>query len=425
MQLLSILLILVGGASLAATAPTCGPSTFVGTDAHVCIPIDGWCLSAGQCFYSKRLPAGTYCPNRVLQLCPGGSGVTKCDSAGATVACNSGDGYHLQSSSKSCVLCHGYELWDAASEKCVCASGTYATDIVGCAQCTDFGALVKTCTEAGPLTCTDGNVLYDGRCFASCPAATFADSPSTCKACDSGVAACSGAGPGSATACGTDSSGTQLYLYQGNCVTSNQCPTGANYVPPGTFADATSGTCVACAERFGEGAYTCTSQGATGCINAIAHEGRCLASCPGGTYQEGQHCNSCSTLSSGSPCSLDMATSCNYLLDEATSTCTSSCRLNPSGSLPATYRSGSACKSCGPLNVYACDEGGPYQCLGPSTYLPRARRPHKCITVDQCLALGQDRFIQRYGPGKILFECTTCNAGMVPTSDKYRCVYGP
>ena len=88
--------------------------------------IEGWCLSSGQCYSSKHIPEGTYCPSasgllkplpaqpltspllvradRVLEPCPGGPGVTKCDSGGVTLGCNGNTGYHLQSSSQSCVL---------------------------------------------------------------------------------------------------------------------------------------------------------------------------------------------------------------------------------------------------------------------------------------------------------------------------------
>jgi hypothetical protein len=45
-----------------------------------------------------------------------------------------------------------------------------------------------------------------------------------CSSCDPGEAACTGNGVGLATACATDAEGKQLFLYNGDCVSSESCP---------------------------------------------------------------------------------------------------------------------------------------------------------------------------------------------------------
>ncbi|TNY20482.1 hypothetical protein DMC30DRAFT_397696 [Rhodotorula diobovata] len=82
----------------------------------------------------------------------------------------------------TCVKCNGFEEFDPVSQECFCPSGTYKTDVVGCARCTDFGSLVKTCTDAGPVECNLGAQLYQGTCVDGCPMGTL-PSDSTCRTC--------------------------------------------------------------------------------------------------------------------------------------------------------------------------------------------------------------------------------------------------
>lgn len=61
--------------------------------------------------------------------------------------------------------------------------------------------------------------------------AYFAKVTGVCSSCDPGELACTGNGVGLATECGTDTDGKQLYLYNGDCVSSESCPAA-------TYADA-------------------------------------------------------------------------------------------------------------------------------------------------------------------------------------------
>lgn len=162
---------------------------------------------------------------------------------------------------------------------------TYFNDVTNCTKCP---AKCNTCTSLATCTsCNSPLAYYQGVCYTygTCPSG-LASNGTDCAPCNSavGCASCYG----SVTNCTSCTGG--LFLSGGSCTTT---------CPPGTYTDSLANQCkpcdTTCATCNGAGPTACATCTTGGMFPYLLANGRCSATCPGGTYGDSslQVCNNC------------------------------------------------------------------------------------------------------------------------------------
>ncbi|PRQ75195.1 hypothetical protein AAT19DRAFT_14217 [Rhodotorula toruloides] len=285
--------------------------------------------------------------------CP--SPFSKCSSATVATACASG---YL--SAGQCVT------------PAQCPSGTWA-DKTGkaCSPCADADA--KSCSNGSIGTALSCNTkyLFNGTCAASAslPSGYYGDdSTHTARACDAGVATCTGTGAGNALSCQLQRLPALRQL----------CRLVA--MPSGTFADKVAKACLPCADPD---ASSCTDGkvgSALACNTQYLSLGICVAAAdipdgyyPDDTTRTAKPCDTGVTKCTGPgdgnalACGSDAAGTPYFLTPDAS--CLTQCDWGTGGSLPSH-----TCVECdSAAGILNCDAQGARQCGynsdGELTYL--------------------------------------------------------
>ncbi|EGD83541.1 laminin alpha 5 chain [Salpingoeca rosetta] len=334
--------------------PNCPTATFV-DDQRRCIACDSQCDSRGcvgpsasECRACRRFslngtcmndcPAGTTsvaggdCQPCHHQCADGCTGVTAFDcvacrtfsrvlNTGAVECIDACDTFEYSTADSVCAPCHAEcqlgctgpsasECLDNACRRfslqdgeCVatCPSNTYADDEGVCRPCSSL------CNGAcwGPgdhqcLSCADSAVaivqaqagVVHVTCADTCPDGTYEDDTRVCRTCDAACATCSGP---SSTSCGSCVAFADTTT--STCVSS--CPHDAYASPtaPVGFGTTAPEYCMPC-NAMCDGCFGPSNADCAACRGVVA-DGRCVSSCPNGTYLQDSTCWPCSEQCSG------------------------------------------------------------------------------------------------------------------------------
>jgi len=250
--------------------------------------------------------------------------------------------------------CPASTFQDSSSSCADCTTGCSAcSSLVSCSACTQnyylFGAECLSCnpscltcnggSDDNCLSCNTGSIFYKSACIASCPAAKFKDTSTSCADCPTGCSTCSSLV--SCSACAQN-----YYLFGIQCLSCNP-------------------TCLTCNGGLNTNCLTCN-------VGSLLYYSSCISSCPSATFQDTisscadcpTGCSICSSLVSCSACSQ------NYDLSglQCYSICPSNAYFNVSLSqcilcdnscLTCSNSGSSSCNSCDStfglyLNVGSC-----------------------------------------------------------------------
>ncbi|GAA5974065.1 hypothetical protein JCM11641_008240 [Rhodosporidiobolus odoratus] len=344
-----------------------------------------------------------------------------------------------------------------------CPAATWADSVTStCVSCDEDETACTSNGEGSALACKSGlylsadhNCLTADQCKAS--GAYFPDADTgACSTCDPGELACTDNGLGFATACGTNTDGAQLYLYQGDCVAATDCPTAY-------FADGATKSCQAC----DAGALTCTGHSAALTCGASAQGGRlylnidgmCVnpGACDASTFPDAytRHCESCSLLDEdAATCTTPTTLTCtnNFFWESAcTSTCPSryygntdthvctpctdtdalTCNANEALSCATEFLSDGACVPSCPYNTYAvghvctscadpsavyCDSEGVATLCEPGTSLSNGACVSTCPSGTFSKATGPDFGRSCVACSTVSPDAATCDSNGAATS---------
>jgi len=187
-------------------------------------------------------------------------------------------------------------------------------------QCISCSSNCLTCANNSNTGCTKCNstyFLYNGGCSAgSCPlAGQYADSVNSCFNCDISCLSCSGSGSSNCIICKASYKNSS-----GNCVSS--CPSTQF-----TFPNNTCGCLADCLTCLASSSTFCTSCNSLGGLTYYSYKGVCYNTCPSQTFNNGDgtcaacisNCLICSDNISCSQCTPN-----NYLYSNK---CYSDCNL--------------------------------------------------------------------------------------------------
>ncbi|GAA5872136.1 hypothetical protein JCM8547_003818 [Rhodosporidiobolus lusitaniae] len=301
---------------------------------------------AGDCVEASGCPAGTWADSAAstCTACDDDEEVCSKGGQGSAVVCKRG---LYISTSKDCLT----------ADECKASGAFYPDDDTrSCSTCDPFEA---ACTDNGLgfatacATNDNGDQLYlfDGNCVAStdCPAAYFPDTETkACTPCAKGALVCDSATK--ATLCGVDSdSNARLYLnIDGMCVIKNGCDSS-------TWADPATRKCESC-KLIDEDAKSCTTPMLLVCTNKFfeASSSSCVDKCQDGFFAnpDTHVCQVCSAVDAKTCSAENAATSCKTKL-LWNGQCVDQC---PAG--PTLERDG-VCVSCSSLfdDAATCEEG--------------------------------------------------------------------
>ncbi|XP_036973954.1 proprotein convertase subtilisin/kexin type 5 isoform X2 [Acanthopagrus latus] len=200
------------------------------------------------------------------------------------------------------------------------------------------------------LSCNQRHLLLNGTCVAECPAGYYQDeSGQKCEPCHPSCQSCVGGHSHECLACKT-----HLFREGKECVETCQ---------HSHYGNTASRTCEKCDPSCGE----CIGGGEDSCLSCppgliyLRKEGRCLPSCPQGSYHDAAHrtCEPCHA--SCRACSGEDSQSCDscfpgYLLSDGV--CESMCDV---GRYPVMKGSGHACEDCD-SSCLECRGPGPANC---------------------------------------------------------------
>ncbi|BGP05634.1 hypothetical protein JCM10049v2_001440 [Rhodotorula toruloides] len=385
----------------------CAAGSYNDPHTDACLKCDSTALT---CDVNGALTCGKDSVGTQLYLTP----TKKCILAAAGVPA-----YYPDAVTNVCTACDANETsckGNGPGQALSCASGTYLSqsgDCLSAGACKASGAfwpdasnnVCSTC-DAGEAACTgngaglatacasnaDGKqlYLYKGDCYTSnaCPAATYPDNNSkTCTACDAGALTCTG--PHAALTCGADSNGARLFLnINGDCVTAPNCDSS-------TYADYATRKCESCS-LIDPDAKTCTTPSLITCSSKFFFQSSCVDPCPTRMYgNTANHvCTPCADPDALT-CDASGALSCNngYLWQKM---CQTAC---PSG----TYANGHVCSSCTDkygAGVATCDASKLLTCSNGYVLAPDG---NSCISQAQCANLG-GYYASQNG------QCTACSA---------------
>ncbi|XP_036973955.1 proprotein convertase subtilisin/kexin type 5 isoform X3 [Acanthopagrus latus] len=285
-----------------------------------------------------------HCPSACQECSPLGS-CTDCDAS-----CLTCSGPHAG----SCTSCRddqkldGHAHCQPSANKC--SPRQYADRDGECHPCHKY---CHGCSGPGKshcLSCNQRHLLLNGTCVAECPAGYYQDeSGQKCEPCHPSCQSCVGGHSHECLACKT-----HLFREGKECVETCQ---------HSHYGNTASRTCEKCDPSCGE----CIGGGEDSCLSCppgliyLRKEGRCLPSCPQGSYHDAAHrtCEPCHA--SCRACSGEDSQSCDscfpgYLLSDGV--CESMCDV---GRYPVMKGSGHACEDCD-SSCLECRGPGPANC---------------------------------------------------------------
>ena len=305
------------------------------------------------------------------------------------------DGLYGDEESKECLLCHSScasctgemptdcsncpSNFTLSNGACIegCPPGSFlATTRKNPASCLSCHSSCSTCSGANAdqcLTCSPRLAKADGRCVEQCPDGTYLSSSSRgtkeCCSCDATCAKCRGDEKTDCLACDK----TRVWVED----TFECTPTCPDKYYQG-FTDDGAPACRPCDANC----ETCEDSGPESCLSCatglVFNDGRCLQSCPPGTYRETtDRCESCnSTCSSCSGPGSNDCDACRFPLAFHLGRCLDSCPVRF-----FKFRDGDeyVCKKCD-ASCDDCDGPSDDQCTSCQT--PLFLSDSRC--VDSC-----------------------------------------
>ncbi|KAF9484961.1 growth factor receptor domain-containing protein [Pholiota conissans] len=381
------------------------------------------------------------------QACP--SGCTKCDEgisgsgqclaptiSNAPSTCNCING--ACGSNGQCNCLTGWTTGTNGTACAKCATGFFLSTTgacqvcgVGCSECADSTGQCTACESGLGISQTDPTQCETQKQFISqgatpCPSNTFLDGNS-CSSCPTECATCT-----STTQCVECAPGN--YLFNGKCVSAdaNGLCQGAN----GLIADNNKKECDVCGAsclsckypNFSSGSVVADVQCASCIAGTFLSKGKCVSSCPSGTFvspQDNVTCIACSSSCGTCVGTADFCLTCPTGQLSSSGQCVTTCPSN-------TFSSGGQCVKCHPdcatcsgpsFNQCAsCPEGLPVlssgRCLPTCTknqfYDPTSKSCQACDSScsscsgagpNSCLACASSTSVLRSG------ACVSANCG--------------
>ncbi|KAF5318108.1 hypothetical protein D9619_012261 [Psilocybe cf. subviscida] len=344
---------------------TSQPLSLLDMQSNACSPAcsgQGVCSSSGTCVCPEGF-AGSSCETcakgffgPTCQPCP--DNCTTCDEgisgsgqclvpavANAPSTCNCLNGQC--GSTGQCTCNPGWTTGDDGTSCAKCSPGFFLTSTgdcevcqLGCSSCADQSGTCTTCASGFTLDASDKTKCDPlptiNSAGVQCPDGSFSDS-GTCQKCSGACRTCKGPSSNDCLLC---AAGT--YMFNGACVSVNT--DGVCQGTNGMVADNNKNECETCGAKCTsctipnfDVASTISQAQCTGCLpGSVLSKGKCVSSCPAGTFVSPQDNLTCI------PCS----TSCGTCVGTA-----NFCLTCPPGQLA----SGGQCVSTCPSNTFTSD----------------------------------------------------------------------
>ncbi|KAH7928138.1 growth factor receptor domain-containing protein [Leucogyrophana mollusca] len=352
------------GSGVCSASGTCTcPSGFTGSSCETC--------ASG--FFGPKCEA---CPSGCTSCDDGISGSGRCLAPIVTdppSSCNCINGEC--GSNGQCTCLTG---WTAASNGTACAqcaSGFFLDSTgnceicqLGCAQCADGTGDCITCKsgftqDANDRTKCDATTQTTSSGTA-CPDGSFSNG-SDCEPCSPLCQTCTGSTSNDCVICGSGS-----YSFNGSCVqtsSSGVCQ-GSNLIANNNKheCDTCGPKCTSCGISNFNVASTIDQAQCTGCLPGyVLSQGKCVESCPSGTFlspQDNLTCTACDSSCTSCAGSANFCLTCANNLLASDGQCVNSCPSN-------TFSSSGSCVSCHP-DCATCSGGSFNQCTSCNKALP-------------------------------------------------------
>ncbi|KCV73463.1 serine/threonine protein kinase [Fonticula alba] len=273
------------------------PARFFASAAGVCEPCSEGCLVCSG-------PEGHHCMQceRNLFMVPGGlveDHAGGCDGTcpartinigGQCAGCHASCDQCIGPKPNQCLTCRAPEaLLQGGDAMCVdtCSVGFFPPPVSAAGTCSPCSPYCLECSGPGAKQCTAcsgaSGLLADGLCRAACPSGWFKVAGlDVCEPCSAKCRTCSGPGDNACTGCQADQVLSEPGI--GSCL--DGCPVGRFF----RLEDRSCVACdVSCAKCFGPGSSRCSECSA----GMVVSDGRCVDSCPAGTFLDGGLCRKC------------------------------------------------------------------------------------------------------------------------------------
>ncbi|TFK34913.1 insulin-like growth factor binding protein [Crucibulum laeve] len=361
------------------------------------------CESCGPGFFGPTCQA---CPKDCTTCDEGISGTGRClvpviPNEPSTCNCLNG----ACGDNGQCTCNAGWTTSDNGTACAKCASGFFLTSAgdcqvcqFGCSECADTSGSCTSCKKGFTRNSSDQSkcdalppASSDGE---ACPSNTFGDGIN-CTACSSSCATCKGPTSNDCTACATGS-----YMFNGSCVGADS--DGVCVGSGGFIADNVRQQCSTCGAKCtqcelpGFSAGTRISQvQCTKCIpGSVLSQGKCVESCPIGTFvspQDNLTCIACDSSCNTCSGSADFCLTCSSNQLASNGKCVSSC---PSNSISSS----GSCITCHPDCA---------TCSGPSfTQCSSCPSDRPVLTNGRCLpTCGKTQYFD-----KTSSSCQSCDS---------------
>ncbi|KAH7890062.1 growth factor receptor domain-containing protein [Phlebopus sp. FC_14] len=359
------------GVCSASGTCTC-PSGFTGSS----------CESCASGFYGPTCQA---CPSGCTSCDDGISGTGRCLAQTVTnppSSCNCINGEC--GSNGQCTCLPGWTSASNGTQCATCASGFFldsngSCEIcqLGCSECADGTGDCITCKSGFTQDANDRT-----KCDASqqttsggtaCPDGSFSNG-SSCQTCSPECQTCTGSTSNNCVICASGS-----YAFNGSCVQTNSggvCQ-GSNLIANNNKheCDTCGSKCTSCQISNFNVASTIDQAQCTGCLPGyVLSQGKCVESCPSGTFlspTDNLTCTACSSSCSSCAGSANFCLTCNNGLLASNGQCVNSCPSN-------TFSSSGTCVACHP-DCATCSGESFSQCTSCNKNLP-------VLTNGRCLA---------------------------------------
>ncbi|KAG7094422.1 hypothetical protein E1B28_008022 [Marasmius oreades] len=349
------------GSGVCSPSGTCTcPAGFTGSACEAC---------AKGFFGSQCQP----CPTGCTSCDEGISGSGRCltpTAANPPSSCNCLNG-QCATAGGGCTCNAGWTTADNGTQCAKCSPGFFLTSTgdckacqLGCTACVDGTGVCQTCKAGFSQDGNDKTKCNPGKSSTNtgtvCPDGSFGDG-TKCSACSPSCTTCTGPTSNDCVIC---AAGT--YAFNGGCVAAdgNGVCAGTKLIADNNKkeCDACGAACTSCAIPNFTVASTVNELRCTGCLpGSFLHDGKCIASCPQGTFVDPKDnitCTACDSSCStcvGSP-TFCLSCSSTSSLASPDGTCVSTCPPNTFQN-PTTRR----CTSCHP-DCQSCSGSSFDQC---------------------------------------------------------------
>ncbi|KAK7059770.1 extracellular matrix protein FRAS1 [Favolaschia claudopus] len=375
-------------AQLPSSAPS--PLTLFSIESSACSPpcaSSGICTASGTCACAPGFtgpscetcqagffgPGCAKCPSGCTNCDDGPTGSGRCLDTTPANTCNCLNG--VCNADGSCTCTTGFTTASNGTACSQCAPGFFLTSNgdcsicqIGCTSCTDGTGICTTCKSGFTQDANDRTKCNPPPSVTSsgttCPPGAFSDG-ANCTPCSSSCKTCTG---GTSNDCVECASGT--YLFNGACVSAD-----ANGVCAGSAliadnnkleCDSCGAKCTSCKIPNFSSISTVKQLQCTGCVSGFfLSNGKCVESCPSGTFvspQDNLTCTACDSSCSTCAGSSTFCLTCASNQLASSGKCVSTCPSN-------TFSSSGSCLPCH-ADCTTCSGASFNQCSSCSSSRP-------------------------------------------------------